>query len=156
MIDPYFNENDILLRNTIRDFVEREILPNASKYDLNEEFPSDVISKVSDMGLFKLGIDENFGGVVGSNMHLAIVTEELARGCASTAVIYASHLSLCAKYIDKFGSDEQKASYLLKYSAKNPLIECFLMSFRSKYLRKNFFFDFKFFSLYFSQFNKIA
>ena len=114
MIDPYFNENDILLRNTIRDFVEREILPNASKYDLNEEFPSDVISKVSDMGLFKLGIDENFGGVAGSNMHLAIVTEELARGCASTAVIYASHLSLCAKYIDKFGSDEQKASYLPK------------------------------------------
>ena len=114
MIDPYFNENDILLRNTIRGFVDREILPNASKYDLNEEFPSDVISKVSDMGLFKLGIDENFGGVAGSNMHLAIVTEELARGCASTAVIYASHLSLCAKYIDKFGSDEQKASYLPK------------------------------------------
>ena len=44
MIDPYFNENDILLRNTIRDFVDREILPNASKYDLNEEFPRDVIS----------------------------------------------------------------------------------------------------------------
>ena len=112
MIDPYFNENDILLRNTIRDFVNRELLPNASRYDLNEEFPSDVISKISEMGLFKLGIDENYGGIEGSNLHLAIVTEELARGCASTAVIYASHLSLCTKYIALFGNHKQKASYL--------------------------------------------
>jgi len=112
MIDPYFNENDILLRNTIRDFVNRELLTNASRYDLNEEFPSDVISKISEMGLFKLGIDENYGGIEGSNLHLAIVTEELARGCASTAVIYASHLSLCTKYIDLFGNHKQKASYL--------------------------------------------
>jgi butyryl-CoA dehydrogenase len=121
MIDPYLNESDILLRNTIRDFVDRELIPHASRYDVNEEFPSDAMSKLSKMGLFRLSIDENYGGVEGSNLHLAIVTEELARGCASTAVIYATHLSLCTKYIDLFGSHKQKASYLPNLVASNVL-----------------------------------
>ena len=114
MIDPHLNENDLLLRNTIRDFVDRELAPNASKYDLNEEFPGDAIEKIAGMGLFRLGLDENFGGVTGSNIHLAIVTEEIARGCASTAVIFASHMSLCSKYIELFGDHKQKAIYLPK------------------------------------------
>ena len=47
MIDPHLNENDLLLRNTIRDFVDRELVPNASKYDLNQEFPGDAIENGS-------------------------------------------------------------------------------------------------------------
>ncbi|MBR61670.1 MAG: acyl-CoA dehydrogenase [Dehalococcoidia bacterium] len=112
MIDPHLNENDLLLRKTIRDFVDRELIPNASKYDLNEKFPHDAINKIAEMGLFRLGIDETFGGVEGTNMHLAIATEEIARGCASTAVIYASHMSLCSKYIELYGDLKQKSLYL--------------------------------------------
>ena len=112
MSDPYLTESETLLRKTIRDFVDRELAPNASSYDLNEEFPSTIIKKLSELGFFGLTIDTNYGGTAGSTTQLAILTEELARGCASTAVIFASHLSLCTKYIDLFGSDGQKRSYL--------------------------------------------
>ena len=64
------------------------------------------------MGLFGLTIDEEYGGSGGTARQLAVVIEELARGCGATSVVYIAHLALCAQYLHRFGSERQKRELL--------------------------------------------
>ena len=104
--------DELLLRNTIREFSDRELAPRASLHDETGEFPMDNIRGLAELGLFGLTIDEKFGGAGGTMRQLTIACEEIARGCGATSVIYIAHLSLCTKFIDMFGTDAQKYEHI--------------------------------------------
>ena len=112
MSGVFLTEDEQLLRLAVRELADRELAPRASHYDQNEEFPRDNLRRMAEMGLFGLTIDEEYGGSGGTARQLAVVIEELARGCGATSVIYIAHLALCAQYINRFGSETQKRELL--------------------------------------------
>ena len=112
MPEMMLSEEELLLRNTVRDFADREIAPRAADYDESGEFPWDNFRGLAELGLFGLTIDERYGGSGGTTRQLAIAVEEIARGCAATSVIYIAHLSLCAQFIHSFGTEGQKERFV--------------------------------------------
>src|SRR5688572_14279218 len=101
-----------LLRQTIRDFVETQIAPGAAERDEAARFPTELIPRMAELGLFGLMIPQEYGGAGLDAVSAAIIVEELARGDAAVALIIASHNSLCAAHILSFGSEMQKQKYL--------------------------------------------
>ena len=112
MSGVFLTEDEQLLRSAVRELADKELAPRASHYDQNEEFPRDNLRRMAEMGLFGLTIDEAYGGSGGTARQLAVVIEELARGCGATSVVYIAHLALCAQYINRFGTESQKRELL--------------------------------------------
>ena len=112
MSGVFLTEDERLLRLAVRELADKELAPRASHYDQNEEFPWENLRRIAEMGLFGLTIDEEYGGSGGTARQLAVVIEELARGCGATSVVYIAHLALCAQYLHRFGSERQKRELL--------------------------------------------
>ncbi|MDA1349372.1 MAG: acyl-CoA dehydrogenase family protein [Chloroflexi bacterium] len=112
MFDHLLNEEELLLRNTVREFADQQLAPNAADYDESGEFPWDNFRGLAELGLFGLTIGEEFGGSGGTARQSAIVVEEIARGCAATSVIFVAHLSLCTRLIDLFGTEGQRQRFV--------------------------------------------
>lgn len=106
------SEEETLLRHTIREFAEREIAPGASARDEEARFPSELIPRMADLGLFGINIPQEYGGAGLDALGATIIIEEVARFDGALALIVASHNSLCAGHILSFGSETQKQKYL--------------------------------------------
>lgn len=102
------------VRKTARDFAENEVKPIAADIDKEHRFPEENVKKMARYGFFGIPFPTETGGAGGNNVSYAIVVEELARVCASTAVIVSAHTSLCCWPIFAWGSPEQKEAYLPK------------------------------------------
>ena len=82
------SNEDLLLRKEIRRFAINELEPRASIIDSFSEFPRKNIDGLVKLGLTGLTIDEKYGGSGGTSKQLALVAEEIARGCGATSVIF--------------------------------------------------------------------
>ena len=80
-------EDELLLKNMVRDYADRELAPRAADYDESAEFPWDNMRGLADLGLFGLTIDEEYGGGGGTTRQVAVAVEEIARGCAATRAL---------------------------------------------------------------------
>ncbi len=105
-------EDQQLLRETVRRFVQDRVVPNAGEWDRTHQFPRDVVEELGDMGLMGISVAEAFGGAAMGSVETAIVIEELARGDGSLALTVASHNGLCTGHIAMFANDAQKDRYL--------------------------------------------
>ena len=105
-------EEQELLKQTIRDFAETQIAPGAAARDEAARFPTELIPKMAELGLFGIMLPSAYGGAGLNAVDAAIIVEELARVDASVALIVASHNSLCAAHILGFGNEIQKQNYL--------------------------------------------
>ena len=112
MTQQLLNEEELLIRNTVRDFSNTQLASMAAQLDKTEEFPWDNIKGIAELGLLGLTIDEEFGGSGGTTRQLAVVAEEMARGCAATSTVFIAHLSLTTQYINMFGSKDHKSKYI--------------------------------------------
>src|SRR3954449_11903785 len=97
--------------STVRDFVDKEILPNANALEHEDEYPQRIVDGMKEMGLFGLTIDEEYGGLGESLLTYALVVEELSRGWMSISGIVNTHF-IVAYLISQHGSAEQKARLL--------------------------------------------
>ena len=111
------SEEEALLKSTVKDFVDNEIAPRAAAYDESGEFPYDNFKGLAELGLLGLTLDEEYGGSGGTFRQLAIAVEEVARACAATSTSYIAHLSLCAQFINMWGTDGQKRQFLPKLAS---------------------------------------
>jgi butyryl-CoA dehydrogenase len=105
-------EQQTLLQQTLRDFVQAEIAPGARERDEAARFPRELIPKMADLGLFGVMIPESYGGAGLDTASFAIIIEEVARVDGAVALLLASHNSLCAGHILTCGNEEQKRRYL--------------------------------------------
>ena len=111
-MDFALSEEHRLFRDTVRDFVAREVRPRARHIDESGEFPWEAIRKMGELGLLGLDIPEEYGGMGADALSVAILFEELGAGCGSTALVAEAHLCLGTAAIYLFGSEEQKRRYL--------------------------------------------
>ncbi|HXN05526.1 MAG TPA: acyl-CoA dehydrogenase family protein [Nitrospiria bacterium] len=121
MIDFELTSDQVLLRDTIRDFARREIEPGAARRDETGEFPHALIPKLAELKVFGLMVPEEYGGAGLGALDAAIVIEEIARIDGSLALIVASHNSLCSGHILQFGNDDQKKKYLTRLAKGDAL-----------------------------------
>jgi alkylation response protein AidB-like acyl-CoA dehydrogenase len=106
-------EQDIL-RNTVRQFAEKEIKPVARDLDEKEEFSCETMQKMGELGLFGMFVSEKYGGQAMDYVSYIIATEEVARVDQSHAATVAAGNSLGIGPLYYFGSEEQKKTYLPK------------------------------------------
>jgi alkylation response protein AidB-like acyl-CoA dehydrogenase len=105
-------EEQQMIRDTVRDFAEREIKPLAQELDEKAEFSYDITAKMGELGLFGMYLPEKYGGQDLDTLSYIIAVEELARIDSSQAATLAAHNSLGIGPIYYFGTEEQKMKYL--------------------------------------------
>ena len=107
-----FTEEQQMLRDTIRDFVNSEIKPIAQKIDQDEKIPRELIDKLAELGVLGVSFPEEYGGGGFGEIGYCITQEELSRGCLSTSTLVGAHQSIGANTIYLGGSEEQKKKFL--------------------------------------------
>jgi butyryl-CoA dehydrogenase len=105
-------EEQQLLRDTVREFAQSELLPQAVAIDRESRFPVETFRQMADLGLLGLPIPESHEGVGADTVTTVLVVEELAKCCGSTALGVAAHTSLCLWPIWAFGTEEQRRRYV--------------------------------------------
>ncbi|MBA4710064.1 acyl-CoA dehydrogenase family protein [Aquitalea aquatica] len=102
-MDFALNEQQLAFQDSARDFAVSRLAPFAAEWDLEETFPLDTIREAGDMGFLGLYTPESYGGLGLSRLDSAIVFEELAAGCTSTAAYLTIH-NMVSWMIASFGS----------------------------------------------------
>ena len=105
-------EEQSLIRETVRDFAEREIKPLAKELDEKAEFSIELTKKIGELGLFGMYLPEKYGGQELDNLSYIIAVEEIARIDGSQAATLAAHNSLGIGPLYYYGTEEQKMKYL--------------------------------------------
>jgi alkylation response protein AidB-like acyl-CoA dehydrogenase len=96
---------------TVRDFVDKEILPNANELEHADAYPEQIVRGMAEMGLFGLTIPEAYGGLGESLLTYALVVEQIARGWMSVSGVINTHF-IVAYLLMQHGSEEQRARLL--------------------------------------------
>jgi alkylation response protein AidB-like acyl-CoA dehydrogenase len=108
-----FTEEQIMLRDMVRDFVNQEIKPIAAKIDENEKIPPDLIKKLGDLGLMGAVFPPEYGGGGFGEVGYCLMQEEIGHGCLSTATFIGAHQSIGANAIYIGGTEALKKKYLV-------------------------------------------
>jgi len=101
-----------MIRETVRDFAEREIKPIAQELDEKAEFSIEITRKMGELGLFGMYLPEKYGGQDMDTVSYIIAVEEMARVDSSQAATLAAHNSLGIGPLFYYGTEEQKMKYL--------------------------------------------
>src|SRR6478736_6300600 len=108
-----------LVAKTIREFVDRDVMPVASEMEHRDEYPDALVETMKGLGLFGLNIPDAYGGSDVDYTTFAIVFEELSRGWMGLAGILGSHLVLTDVLV-RFGTEEQKRRFLPRLAKGEP------------------------------------
>src|SRR6266850_5727745 len=103
-----------MLRQSVRNFSQKEISPRAAEIDRTNQFPPDLWPKLGSLGLLGITVEEEYGGTAMGYLAHIIAMEEISRASASIGLSYGAHSNLCVNQIRRNGSDAQKRKYLPK------------------------------------------
>ncbi len=112
MTQILLNEEQQMIQETARRFAEAELVPNAAHLDQTSEYPVENFKKMGELGFMGLIVPAEYGGTFIDTISYAIVIEELARACGSTALGVAAHNSLACGPILLMGNEAQKQRFL--------------------------------------------
>jgi alkylation response protein AidB-like acyl-CoA dehydrogenase len=113
MSDFQFTEEQKMLREMVRDFVDSEIRPASQKIDEEERIPPELIQKIKDLGLLGAAFPPEYGGGGFGELGYCLMQEEIARGDMSVATFIGAHQSIGANAIYLGGSEYLKRKYLV-------------------------------------------
>jgi butyryl-CoA dehydrogenase len=111
-MSPDLTDEQRMMQETARAFARREVLPKAAALDETGRFPAELVAQMAELGLMGVAVPQELGGAGMDHICYAIAVEEVARACASTAIIMSAHNSLACDPILAFGTEEQKRKYL--------------------------------------------
>jgi len=116
-VDLTLTDEQRSLRLATRELAEKEFRPRAARWDENEEFPSENLEILARQGLAGLAVPEKYGGLGLGDLESALVLEQIARVCLSTAVVCQLFLNGPPRAIAAFGSEDLKERYLPRIAA---------------------------------------
>ena len=110
-------EDQLMIKQMVKDFAEKEIKPYLNQWDHDEKFPIETMKKMGELGLLGIFIPEQYGGSGFSYFEYATVLMELGKVCGGIGLSVAAHNSLCTGHIFYHGNEHQKKKYLPKLSS---------------------------------------
>ncbi|MCR9132632.1 MAG: acyl-CoA dehydrogenase family protein [bacterium] len=106
------SEDQKMIRDSVREFVERKVAPTVMERDQSKKFPMDIVKELGELGMLGIYHPEQYGGAGFDTMSFCLALEEIARWDASLALTVASHTSLGTGHIAIAGNHEQKMKYM--------------------------------------------
>ncbi|MCO7196620.1 acyl-CoA dehydrogenase family protein [Pseudonocardia sp. McavD-2-B] len=110
-MDFRFTDEQRLYRDTLRAFVDKEIVPVAREWEQSGRYPTEIVEGMKKLGLFGLAVPESYGGLAADTVSFALTFEEISRGWMGIAGILGSHSVSCF-LLANHGTEEQKQRYL--------------------------------------------
>jgi butyryl-CoA dehydrogenase len=126
-MDFSLSSDQILIRNTVRQFMETEMRPILRDYERDEKFPADEIRRLGELGCCGMLVPEEWGGAGTDTVSYSLMLEEVARVDASTAVALSVTNSVVCMPILRAGTDAQKKQYLTRL-AKGEMLGAFCLT----------------------------
>ncbi len=114
IMDFTFNEDQKIIKQTVREFAENELAKVAERMDREDYWPHDLFVQLGELGLLGPTVDEEYGGAGADYIVQAIILEELARVSPAFALSIGAHSNLVLDNINRNANPEQKAKYLPK------------------------------------------
>lgn len=112
------SEEQIQIRDAVRDLCAREFAPEVGRWDLEAIVPRSAVAKLAAQGFLGMAIPEEWGGVGYDTRTIAVVLEEIARVSAALAIMIAVHNSVGALPVFRFGTDDQRRRFLPRLVSK--------------------------------------
>ena len=110
-MDLTLTDDQRAMIDVVRKFVQKEVMPVASKYEHADEYPHPLVDRMKEMGLFGATIPEEYGGMGLDTVTYALIVEEICRGWMSLSGVLNTHL-IMAYVVRAFGTEEQKRAWL--------------------------------------------
>ena len=120
-MDFLLNKEQEVLKDSVKNFAEKEIRPRIKESDEKGEWPEELTKKLGEMGLLGIIIPSEFSGAGYSNVDYVIILEEISKVDPSVGLVVAAHNSLCSNHINLFGNEEQKKNYLTRLASGQTL-----------------------------------
>jgi butyryl-CoA dehydrogenase len=120
-------EDQLAVQKTAREFAQAEVLPKAAEIDREHRHPAELVKRMAELGFLGMAVPEPYGGAGLDHVSYALAMEEIARACASTAVIMSVNNSLVCDPLHRFGTEAQKQEWLAPL-ASGKLLGCFALS----------------------------
>jgi acyl-CoA dehydrogenase len=115
MKSPYFKEEHELFRQSVKQFVEKEVLPNMQQWEDAQEIPRDVFTKMGELGFMGINFPEAYGGSNNDFFYTVVLLEEIARSTsAGLSAAHSVHQYMSTAHLLKVGSEALKQKYLPK------------------------------------------
>jgi alkylation response protein AidB-like acyl-CoA dehydrogenase len=120
-MDFLLTEDQKSLKESIKDFAQKEIQPLVKEYDEKGKWPEGLTKKLGDMGLLGIIIPPEYGGTGYSYVDYVLILEEISKVDPSVGLVVAAHNSLCSNHINVFGTEAQKKKYLPRLTSGQTL-----------------------------------
>jgi butyryl-CoA dehydrogenase len=127
VIDFELTDEQRLIRETARDFADREIVPVARENDRNERFDLDLVRKLGEMGYLGPIVAEEYGGRGLDYLTYGLIVEEIGRGDSSARTVVSVQTSLVCSSIQRWGTEEQKHEWLPRLCS-GEILGCFALT----------------------------
>ena len=120
-MDFKLTEEHIMIRDAARDFAKNELLPGVIDRDNKQEFPTQQIKMMGEMGFLGMMVDPKYGGGGMDTLSYVLAMEELSKIDASASVIMSVNNSLVCYGLEKYGNEDQKQKYLIELATGKKL-----------------------------------
>lgn len=116
-MDFHLNEDDLMIRETAREFAEKRLLPHAQEFDEEDGIPQELIDEMAGLGYLGMMLPEQYGGLGLTTVSFCAALEEICAACAGVGILISVQNSLCCEIIYRFGSQHLKEKYLPKMAS---------------------------------------
>ncbi len=121
------NESQAMIQATARAFAREQLAPYSAEWDRTGAFPRDALRRMGELGLLGMTVPEQWGGVGADAVSLAVALEEIAAGDAACATVMSGHNSVGCMPVATFGTDAQKARFLVPM-ARGEMLSAFCLT----------------------------
>jgi len=114
----YFDDDLAAIRNQVREYVEKEVVPNVETWEEEGAIPRSLLDEMGKLGFFGLRIPESYGGIGLGHLASVVFAEELGRSTSGGfAITVLVHTDLASPYVTNFGADDQKERWLPRFAS---------------------------------------
>ena len=116
-MDFELSQDQVAIRDMVRDFAANEIKPHAPAWDDSEEFPRQVFAQLGELGMLGVLVPEEYGGTGLGYVEYAVILEEVGAADGGVGLGVAAHNSLCTNHLFQYGSEELKRRFIPKLAS---------------------------------------